>query len=103
VLAALEADVPIPARVDLRVVAFAVGIALASVLGFGLVPALRLARGPSSLGSARTAETPQRSRLRRGLVAVQVALSLGLLATGGQLVTAVRQSVGFTRQTIRSP
>ena len=84
-LAAVDAIVPLGARVDVGVILFAVAASLASVLLFGLAPAVRMSAAGSGsvLWTSRAGETPRRSRLRQTLVAVQVALSLGLLATGG--------------------
>lgn len=98
-LAALERVVPVRWAVDLRVVGFAVLVSFASVLVFGLAPALRLSatRGSAATGSPlRGGELPRRSRARQVLVAAQVALSLGLLATGSQLISAVRYLGGLT-------
>ena len=88
---ALENIVPLTLQLDLRVTVFACGISVASVMAFGLAPALRTASAaPDSIvGATRSRDTRRRSRMQQGLVAVQVALSLGLLATGGQLITAV--------------
>ena len=97
-LTALERVVPVRWDVDLRVVGFAVLVSFASVLVFGLAPALRLsaARGGAATGFLRVGEMPRKSRTRQVLVAVQVALSLGLLATGSQLISAVRHMSGVT-------
>jgi predicted permease len=97
-LSALELLVSFPMAVDLRVVMFAVTVSLASVVAFGLAPALRLssANPGAALGSSRGGQDRSRSRVRQGLVAAQVALSLGLLATGGQLITAARQLGAIT-------
>ena len=48
------------------------------------------------LDSLRSEDVPSRSRVRQGLVIAQVALSLGLLGTGGQLITAAEQLAGVT-------
>jgi putative ABC transport system permease protein len=97
-LSALERVVPVRWAVDWRVVGFAVLVSFSSVLVFGLAPAVRLSatRGGAATGSLRVGEMPRRSRTRQVLVAVQVALSLGLLATGSQLVSAVRHLSGVT-------
>ena len=97
-LAAVDAIVPLGARVDVGVIVFAIAASLASVLLFGLAPAVRMsAAGPGSvLGTSRAGDTPGRSRLRQTLVAVQVALALGLLATGGQLLPAVASLMAVT-------
>jgi putative ABC transport system permease protein len=97
-VAVLERFMPVPFEVDGRVAAFAVLVSCASVFGFGLAPALRLAgiRDGMALGSSRPGETPRRSQMRQLLVAVQVALSIGLLTTGAQLITGVQQLAGAT-------
>ena len=83
----------IPMPLDGTVVAGALVTAFLTALGFGLVPALRAAgQHPSAaLGTAPAGSggTRSESRGRRVLVAGQVALSLGLLATGFQLTSAL--------------
>lgn len=60
-------------------------------LGFGLAPAIRASSRTASLGSSKAGDhPPSRMRGRRAMVVVQVALSLGLLATGAQVIGAVR-------------
>ena len=60
-------------------------------LGFGLAPALRASGRTAALGSSKAGDhPPSRMRGRRAMVVVQVALSLGLLATGAQVIGAVR-------------
>ena len=83
----------IPMPLDGTVVAGALVTAFLTALGFGLVPAFQAtgqhpsaALGTSPAGSGGTRSE---SRGRRVLVAGQVALSLGLLATGFQLTSAL--------------
>ncbi|MGD8277792.1 MAG: ABC transporter permease, partial [Gemmatimonadota bacterium] len=74
---------------DGHVLAFTLGTALVVMLLFGLSPALRLARGLSAadLASARRGGPgPGSTRLRSLLLAVQVALSVTLLAGAGLLL-----------------
>jgi predicted permease len=81
-------DLPMP--LDQRVVAFAVGLAAVNAIAFSLGPALRAsgARPGAALGSSRPGdEGPGKARTRRVLVVAQVALSIGLLATGAQMIT----------------
>jgi predicted permease len=94
----LERFTPASFEVDGRVATFAVLVSCASVFVFGLAPAVRLAGRSDgiALGSSRTSETPRRSQMRQALVAVQVALCIGLLATGTQLITGVGQLAGAT-------
>ena len=85
-------NLPIP--IDPTVLALTVLTGLATVVAFGLAPALRISgqRPSSTLGSAgaRGDAVPAQSRMRRLLVVAQVAVSLGLLATAWQLVSTVR-------------
>src|SRR5580765_7238197 len=97
-------DLPliIDLRVDWRVLAFAFGVSLATGIAFGMLPALQASRpdlvpalkDEKSLGGFR------RSRLRNGLVIVQVALSLVLLVCAGLVVrslqVAQKTRPGFT-------
>ena len=87
-LAASQVPVPIP--VDWRVVFFTVAIALFTAVAFSLGPAL----GVTSKAGRRMAPVPtiagaSRSRARFALVALQAALSLGLLTTGAQFTRTV--------------
>jgi predicted permease len=79
-------------RVDLAVLGFALGIALLTGLAFGVLPALAASR-PALLSSlregARGTETAGAGRVRRGLVAVELALGLTLLAGAGLLVRSL--------------
>ena len=101
----LPASVPVTLEIspDLRVLAFAIGLALAAGLICGIVPALQGARRDitdrlkaESAGTGR-----RRSRLGRGLVAGQLALSLVLLVAAGLFVRAMdrgsRVDPGFDR------
>ena len=91
-LATTPLAVPIP--FDPTVLVSTILTAAATVMAFGLAPAIRVsAQQPSStLGSvgARGDAMPRQSRMRRLLVGAQVALSLGLCATAWQLVATVR-------------
>jgi predicted permease len=81
-------DLPMP--LDQRVVAFAVVLAVVNAIAFSLGPALRAsgARPGAALGSSRPGDAgPGKARTRRVLVVAQVALSIGLLATGAQMIT----------------
>ena len=78
---------PIP--VDLRVLAFNLGLSLACGIAFGLAPALQAARIPvneSLKATGRAAgESGSRSRLRDLLVVAEVALATALLIGAGLL------------------
>jgi predicted permease len=83
----------VPMPIDGTVVLVALATALVTVLGFGLIPALQASgHDPSAALGTSTAGaggTRRESRGRRVLVAAQIALSLGLLATGFQLTSAL--------------
>jgi predicted permease len=84
----------LPASIDLRVLAVSVGFCLATTLLFGLVPAA--SAGRIDLASSIKGETGGvvggggRSRLRSGLVLVQVALTFVLLVGAGLLVRSLQ-------------
>jgi predicted permease len=83
---------------DLRVLLFLVGMALMTGIGFGIYPALRVSRvAPSlSLQYAGRADGPGgRQRFSRGLVTVQIAVSLLLLVGAGLLVESFRNLHGI--------
>jgi predicted permease len=86
--------VMVPMPLDGTVVAGALVTALLTALGFGLVPALRAAgqRPSAALGTspAGSGGTRAESRGRRVLVAGQIALSLGLLASVFQLASTLQ-------------
>jgi predicted permease len=92
-LQSVAAFMQIPMPLDGTVVAGALVIAFLTALGFGLVPALQATgqRPSGALGTspAGSGGTRAESRGRRVLVAGQVALSLGLLAAGFQLTSAL--------------
>lgn len=79
--------------VDLRVLAFAVVLTALAGIVFGLAPALALRedslRQPLSRRGGETGSAPRARRLRGMLVAVQVALSLMLLAGAGLTVRSL--------------
>jgi len=75
------------------VLAFSAGLSIASALLFGLVPALRAARGSAGRESLRTGATTssrERHRLRRVLVGAEVALALLLLIGAGLTLRTFR-------------
>jgi predicted permease len=83
-----------PMPLDGTVVGGALVTAFLTALGFGLVPAIRATghRPSAALGTAAggVGGTRAESRGRRVLVAGQIALSLGLLATGFQLSSTLK-------------
>jgi predicted permease len=78
---------------DGGVLAFTAGVSAATALLFGLAPALRVTRtDPAALlrGGMRPLGGGARSRLGRGLMVVQIALSLVLLVGTGLFVRTLR-------------
>ncbi|HKU76396.1 MAG TPA: ABC transporter permease [Pyrinomonadaceae bacterium] len=94
-------------RLDWRVLAFTVGLSLLTGVIFGFAPAWRTTRvdlTPSLKDSGRSSSAVHRSLLSRGLVVVQVALSLLLLVGAGLFVRTLlnlqRVDVGFNAQNL---
>jgi putative ABC transport system permease protein len=89
---------------DLRVLAFTVIVAVASAVVFGFAPLFHLAPATTAAalkeGGQRTTGGA-RNRLRRGLVAAEVALAVALVIGAGLLLRTVlnlsRVDTGFTR------
>jgi hypothetical protein len=73
--------------IDLRILAFAVGLSLLTGIVFGLAPSLAASRADllSGLREAGRGNIGGGSGVRRGLVAAEVALSVALLAGAGLL------------------
>ena len=90
-VALMPADVPRLAQIAVneRVLGFTAGLVLLTALAFGCAPAVRILRqdvnGPLTRGR-RAGDTPAQQRLRRTLVAAEVALALVLLVGAGLLV-----------------
>jgi putative ABC transport system permease protein len=90
---------------DLGVLAFTFAIGLATGGVFGLAPLLHLAPDATSLalkeGGARTTAGAGRNRIRRGLVAAEVALAVALVIGAGLLLRTVMNlsnvETGFRR------
>jgi len=101
---------PIPIRlelaVDWRVALFASVVTLVSALGFGLAPAAGATRIDvvTALKPGVGGLSPRRVRLRRTLVAAQLAVSLVLLVTAGLFVrvlqTARSLETGFSTSNV---
>jgi predicted permease len=94
-------------RLDWRVLSFTFGLSLLTGIIFGLAPAWRSTRvdlTPSLKDSARGSGAVHRSLLSRGLVVVQVALSLLLLVGAGLFVRTLlnlqRVDPGFNTQNL---
>jgi predicted permease len=89
-------------QLDLRVLAFTLGLSLLTSIVFGLLPAFRTTRvnlTPALKESGRSSTTTTRSLLTRTLVVAQVTLSLLLLIGAGLLVRTLlnleRVDTGF--------
>jgi predicted permease len=84
----LVVDTPL----DLRVLAFAMALTVFAVLVFGMAPVLRASRSDFGVvlkgGSASSGVS--RSRLRRGLVVAQIALSLTAVVSAALFVRTLR-------------
>jgi putative ABC transport system permease protein len=83
-----------PAVIDGHVLAFTFGVAALTSLVFGLLPALQTARrgGEAALQeSGRTSGGVDRQRIRRLLVAGEIALALLLLVGAGLMVQSFRR------------
>jgi predicted permease len=94
-------------RLDFRVLGFTLGLSLLTGIIFGLAPAWRTTRvdlTPSLKDTGRGSSAVHRSLLSRGLVVVQVALSLLLLVGAGLFVRTLlnlqRVDTGFNTQNL---
>jgi predicted permease len=91
---------------DLRVLAFVLGVTFITGLAFGIAPALRATGGElnSALKHAGRGVVSSRSLLARSLVMVQVAISLVLLVGAGLFLRTLhnlqRVDVGFDPQNL---
>jgi len=77
------------AAIDVRVMAVALAITVLSAIVFGLVPAVRFARPdiePALREGGGRSSTGRRKRLLRGLIALEAALSVILLAGAGLML-----------------
>ena len=96
-------------RLDGRLFGFAAGLALLTALGFGMLPAFWASRTDAQLalkGGGGPGATSRRGRVRRALVAAEVALALVLLAGSGlmlkSLAAVVATDPGFAPARIAS-
>ncbi len=90
------------ARADSTIFGFALALAMVNGILFGIAPAIRLTRGGAialSGFSARGSASGRRDRTRSSLVAAEVAVSVILVAIGGQLLASfvklIRTDPGF--------
>jgi putative ABC transport system permease protein len=103
-LSILPAEIPafVAVSLDSRVLAFALGVSVATSLLFGLLPALQVSRldlvEPLKEGARSGASAPKQ-RLKNALVAFEIALAVVLLASTGVLLrsfqTLSRVNPGF--------
>ena len=104
-VALMPADVPRLARIGVneRVLGFTAGLVVMTALSFGCAPAVRILRqdvnGPLTRGR-RAGDTPAQQRLRRTLVAAEVALALVLLVGAGPARAELR-AAGQRRPRLR--
>lgn len=95
-------------RLDLPVLAFAVGLTLAAVLAFGFAPALLATRSDPEValraGGSRISGRRHEERGRRLIVAAQVALAVVVLTGAGLLARSLdrlqRVDLGFAPQSL---
>ena len=83
------AEVP---SIDGRMLAIAALLSISTALGFGVLPAIRAGRRAGRgivTAAARTGVSRQTERVRRGLVVVQLAISVVLLVAAGLLLRAM--------------
>ena len=92
----LPIDVPLATElhVDIRVFIFACLVSLGAGLLFGLLPAWQATKTDlgQALKNGASFGSPHRSRLKSGLIVLQVAVSLALLVGGGLMLRALRKA-----------
>jgi predicted permease len=97
-LTAFQPDLPVPLlvelRVDPRVIAFALLLAVVTTVSFALVPALQSTRFELApmLHGATTTPDRRRGWMRQSLVAAQVAMALLLLVAAGLFLRSLREA-----------
>ena len=81
-------------QIDVRVFAVMAAVAVATALmtSLGLIAGVRPGRGAVSVATS-PASTPRRSPLRKGLLVVQVAVSMVVVFTGALLTESLRNAV----------
>jgi predicted permease len=100
----LPVDLPLALNlpIDIRVLAFNVGLSILTGVLFGLLPALQATKADlvTALKQGGTAGHPHDSTWKKGLIVVQVAVSLVLLVAGGLMMRALARAqtipLGFT-------
>jgi predicted permease len=103
--ALLSRDLVLDVANNPTVLAFTLTVAVLTGFAFGLVPALRVSRmdlSQSAKGAATGGRLP--SGLMRGLIVIQIAVSMTLLAGAGLLVRSLvnleTQNLGFNRENV---
>lgn len=94
-----ELPIHLDVEIDGRVIAFTAIVALSTVLLFALVPALQATMSDLMVNlrdGTGTGRTFARNRLRRGLVAAQVALAMTLLVGAGLCLRSLSASSAMT-------
>ncbi len=90
-----------PTEIDLRVLGFAVALALGTAMGFGLWPALTTSRSEPAeaikSGGGHGGTASRIGRLRRSLVVAELALTLILLVGAGLMLRSFRDVMGLDR------
>ena len=87
---------------DLAVFAYVLAISVLAGVLFGLVPAMASSRSALFSITRATGTSLVRSRLRHGLIAAQVAVSLTLMIAGGLLVRSASQALKMDTGTTSS-
>jgi putative ABC transport system permease protein len=86
-----------PVAINGTVLAFAFGIAVVTALFFGLAPALKLSRAPNMIGTTLAVGgrggAPLSKRAGQGLIAIEVALALVLVAASGLILRSFARLV----------
>ena len=98
VLSAASGRLSLPMPIDATVLAWTFVTAVISAVASGLAPAFRVtAHAPLlalSVSRAATEATPVESRGKRRLIVAQIALSIGVLITGTQLIALIEDQGG---------
>ncbi len=81
------------ARADTAIFGFTLALGILNGIFFGMAPALRLVRGGQTDDRQRGGSAHGHDRLRSSLVVVEVALSVVLVVTGGQLAASFARLV----------
>jgi predicted permease len=103
----MSSHIEIQPQLDLRVLLFTVGVSLVTGVLFGLAPALSAcnsAPAASLRATGSAPDTPSRRLIGKGLVVVQVALSIVLLTASGlfvrHMLTLRNVGLGFQRESV---